>query len=213
MPQAKNSPRYEQQRLQATQAAAIVFAEKGFHGASTADIASQLGIKQGSLYYYFKSKDEALFEVCMLGMSDYLRRMEAIASSQQSFEARLFASISAHLGRYREKNEALKVYNDERLYLSDEHRVELKALGSRYRQLLQGIFDQGVSEGVLRPEIDTHFAALAVIGLCNSWGSHIVREPELDIFDTVQKCTDLVLHGLSQSHQQESNPNRYLSGS
>jgi len=213
MPQAKNSPRYEQQRLQATQAAAIVFAEKGFHGASTADIASQLGIKQGSLYYYFKSKDEALFEVCMLGMSDYLRRMEAIASSQQSFEARLFASISAHLGRYREKNEALKVYNDERLYLSDEHRVELKALGSRYRQLLQGIFDQGVSEGVLRPEIDTHFAALAVIGLCNSWGSHIVREPELDIFDTVQKCTDMVLHGLSQNHQQESNPNRYLSGS
>jgi AcrR family transcriptional regulator len=213
MPQAKKSPRYEHQRLQATKAAAIVFAEKGFHGASTADIASRLGIKQGSLYYYFKSKEEALFEVCMLGMSDYLRRMEAIASSQQSFEARLFASISAHLGSYREKNEALKVYNDERLYLSDEQRVELKALGSRYRQLLQGIFDQGKAEGTLRPDIDSHFAALAAIGLCNSWGDHIVREPGLDIFDTVQKCTELLLHGLSQQHRHETNLNRHSSGS
>lgn len=197
MPNRKTSSRYQEQRLQATKAAAAVFAEKGFHGASTADIAARLDIKQGSLYYYFKSKDEALFEVCMLGMTDYLRRMESIAGSQQPFEARLLASISAHLGSYREKNEALKVYNDERLYLSAEQRVGLKALGSRYRQLLQGIFDQGKDEGVLRPDMDSHFAALAVIGLCNSWGDHIVRDPELDIFDIVQQCTELLLHGLS----------------
>ncbi len=200
MPHSKNSARYVQQRLLATKAAAAVFAEKGFHGSSTADIAAGLGIKQGSLYYYFKSKDEALFEVCMLGMSDYLRRMEIIAGSQQPFAARLLACISAHLGSYREKNEALKVYNHERLYLSEEQRVGLKILGSRYRQLLQGIFQQGIEEGVLRPDVDAHFAALAVIGLCNSWGDHIVRDPELDIFDTVQKCTDLLMHGLS--HQQ-----------
>ncbi len=202
MPASEISSRYEQQRLQATKAAAAVFAEKGFHGATTADIAAKMGIKQGSLYYYFKSKDEALFEVCMLGMGDYVRRMEAIAGSQQPFAARLLASISAHLGSYREKNEALKVYNDERLYLSPEQRVSLKALGSRYRQLLQGIFDQGVAEGALRQDIDTHFAALAVIGLCNSWGDHIVRDPEFDIFDIVQQCTELLLHGLAV------NPNR-----
>lgn len=208
MPEIKNSVRYEQQRLQATKAAATVFAEKGFHGASTADIATRLGIKQGSLYYYFKSKDEALFEVCMLGISDYVRRMEYIAGSQQPFEARLLASISAHLGSYREKNEALKVYNDERLYLSAKQRVGLKALGSRYRQLLQGILDQGIEEGALRPDVDTHFAALAVIGLCNSWGAHIVRDPELDIFDTVQQCTELLLHGMSSNqHRSRSESN------
>jgi AcrR family transcriptional regulator len=206
MPNSKNSSRYQQQRLQATKAAAAVFAAKGFHGASTADIAARIGIKQGSLYYYFKSKDEALFEVCMLGMSDYLRRMESIAGSQQPFAARLLSCISAHLGSYREKNEALKVYNDERLYLSAEQRVGLKTLGSRYRQLLQGIFDQGIAEGALRPDVDTHFAALAVIGLCNSWGDHIVRDPELDIFDIVQQCTELLLHGLTSNHQSNHQP-------
>ena len=31
--------------------------------------------------------------------------------------------------------------------------------------------------------------------MCNGWGDIIVREPELDIFDLIQKCTDLVLNG------------------
>ena len=61
--------KYQQQRVAAIRAAASVFADKGFHGATTKDIATQLGIKQGSLYYYFKSKVEALHEVCLLGKS------------------------------------------------------------------------------------------------------------------------------------------------
>ncbi len=199
MQSSPHSARYEQQRLEAIKAAAAEFAEHGFHGASTASIARRIGIKQGSLYYYFKSKDEALFEVCMLGIRDYVRRMEAIATSDQPFEARLLAAVSSHLGSYREKNEALKVYNAERLYLSEDERTELKRRGSRYRQLLEGIFEQAKEEGRLRPVVDCHFAALAVIGLCNSWGELIVRDPELEIFDLAQQCTDMLLHGFGQN--------------
>ena len=42
------------------QAAAKVFAERGYHGATTQDIADVLGIRQASLYYYFPSKEVAL---------------------------------------------------------------------------------------------------------------------------------------------------------
>jgi AcrR family transcriptional regulator len=159
-----------------------------------------MGIKQGSLYYYFRSKDEALFEVCMLGIGDYVRRMEQIAANEQPFEAKLLATIAAHLGGYREKDEALKVYNTERLYLSEVERKDLKREGSRYRQLLEGIFEEGVAHGAVRKSVDCHFAALAVIGLCNSWGELIVRNRELDIFDVVQKCTDLFLNGFSDKN-------------
>lgn len=198
MQQEKDRSKYEQQRLEATKSAAAEFAEKGFYGASTAGIARRMGIKQGSLYYYFKSKEEALFEVCMLGIGDYVRRMESIAGNDQPFEAKLLATISAHLSGYREKNEALKVYNAERLYLGPDERKELKQLGSRYRRLLEGVFEQAVSNGVLRDSVDCHFAALAVIGLCNSWGELIVRDADLDIFPLVQNCTDLFLNGFSQ---------------
>lgn len=195
---AANSARYHQQRQEAIKAAAAVFSDKGFHGASTKDIAERMGIKQGSLYYYFRSKEEALGEVCLFGLEDYVERMEKIAKSAQPFEAKLLATLTSHLSSFRDKNEALKVYADERLYLPEDKRTPLKELGSHYRQLLEGIFEEGIRQGVIRESIDCHFAALAVIGICNAWGELIVRDDELDTFDIIQKCTDLLLQGLSE---------------
>lgn len=198
MAATEDNNRYTQQRQRAIRSAASVFAEKGFYGASTKDIAEHMGIKQGSLYYYFKSKEDALGEVCRFGIEDYVERMKSIAASDQPFESKLMATVTSHLTSYREKNEALKVHNDERLYLPEEKRATLKELGSNYRQQLEGIFEEGVASGTLRRSLDCHFAAQAVIGMCNAWGDIIVREPELDLFDTIQKCTDLVLNGFRE---------------
>jgi AcrR family transcriptional regulator len=195
--------RYQHQRRQAIRAAASVFAEKGFHGASTRDIAAHMGIKQGSLYYYFKSKEEALGEVCRYGIEEYVQHMASIAESDQPFETKLMATITSHLTSYRERNEALKVHNDERLYLPEEKRADLKKLGSGYRQQLEGIFEEGVASGALRQSLDCHFAAQTVIGMCNGWGDIIVREPDLDLFDTIQKCTDMILNGFRERRTTE----------
>jgi AcrR family transcriptional regulator len=200
--------KYDQQRHAAIRSAAAVFAEKGFHGSSTRDIAEHLGIKQGSLYYYFKSKEEALGEVCLLGIQDYVQHMASIAAGEQSFEAKLVATVTSHLTSYREKNEALKVYNDERLYLPEEKRRKLKELGSGYRQQLEQIFEEGIETGAVRSSIDCHFAAQAVIGMCNAWGDLIVRDPELDLFEIIQKCTDLLINGFMErrkSNRKENN--------
>ena len=197
MPQVA-SEKYQQQRAHAIRAAAAVFADKGFHGASTKDIAERIGIKQGSLYYYFRSKEEALSEVCLYGIEDYVHRMDGIAAGSQPFEVKLLATVTAHLSSYRERNEALKVHNDERLYLPPARRKKLHELGSRYRKSLQGVFAEGVKNGELRESIDCRFAAQAVIGICNAWGDIIVREPELDLFDITQKCVDLLLNGFGE---------------
>jgi hypothetical protein len=123
--------------------------------------------------------------------------MESIAANRQPFEAKLLATISSHLSSYRSTNEALKVYNDERLYLSAEKRRNLKELGSTYRELLEGIFDEAIRDGAVRNDVDSHFAAQAVIGICNAWGDLIVRDPDLDIFELTQKCTNLLLRGFA----------------
>ena len=36
------------------------------------------------------------------------------------------------------------------------------------------------------------------IGICNAWGDLIVRDPQLDLFDVIQKCTDLLLNGFRE---------------
>ena len=195
-PETRNE-KYEQSRLEAIRAAAGVFADKGYHGASTRDIAERLGIKQASLYYYFDSKEEALAEVCLYGISDYVSRMDDIAAGDRAFDAKLMAIVNSHLSSYREKNEALKVYNDERHYLPEEKRTELKKSGSHYREMLESLLEEEKSCGRLRTNLDCHFAAQSVISICNGFGELIVRDPELDIFDLTQKCTDLLLQGIS----------------
>ncbi len=186
----------------AIKAAASVFARKGFHGASTRDIADELGIKQGSLYYYFKSKEEALGEVCVLGLEGYVRRMEQIAAARQTPREKLTAAVASHLSSYREKNEALKVHNDERLYLPEAKRGRLKELGSHYRELLEKVIEEGQASGDFRKGLDSHFAAQTVIGLCNAWGEQIVRNDDIEIFELTQKCADLLLLGLSSTDRQ-----------
>ena len=190
------TPRYAGKKQQALEAAATVFAEKGYHGATTQDIAEQMGIQQGSLYYYFKSKEQALQQVCEYGFEHFVLQTQAIFEREESFETKLYSIVAAHLSRYRKRNNALKVHNDQRLYLPVERRARLKQLGSQYREQLESVLQQGVEQGVLRPGIDAHFAAYSVIGLCNAWGLNLIRDEHLDLVQVIDRCVDLLLRGV-----------------
>ena len=190
-----HTEKYETQRREAIRSAAAVFADKGYHGSSTRDIAEYMGIKQGSLYYYFKSKEDALSEVCLYGMQDYVDRMYSISASDQTFREKLVATITSHVTKYREKNEALRVYNAERLYLPESKRTRLKELGTGYRQQLEQIFAEGKKNGEVRDSVDCQFPAHAVIGMCNAWGEFIDRHPDMDLFQLIDNCVDLLVNG------------------
>lgn len=190
-----DNSKYLRKKLVAIEAAANVFADKGFHGATTQDIAAEMGIQQGSLYYYFKSKEQALQDVCEYGFEHYVARMQKICAKEQPFEAKILAIVTSHLSNYRSKHSAMKVHNDQRLYLPVERRVKIKKLGSQYRDLLEQVLADGIKQGVLRHDLDTHFIAYSIIGICNSWGSYLVRDESLDLFDTIEQCSDLILHG------------------
>lgn len=187
---------YLEKRQHAIAAAAEVFADKGYHGASTADIAKKIGIRQGSLYYYFNSKEEALEEVCLLAMANYIQGMEDAIASHQTFADKLLAMIRLHLGSYREGGEALKVHNEQRFYLPEVRRARIKKDGQRYREMLQRLFEEQFIEGALMAKIDCQFVAQSVIGLCNAWGSRIARDSKLDLDLLSKKCLRLILRGV-----------------
>src|SRR5436190_13750722 len=79
------------------EAAARVFAERGFHGATTQDIADVLGIRQASLYYYFSSKEAALELVCLKGVEGFFEAAKIIAARPESARKRLTSLINSHL--------------------------------------------------------------------------------------------------------------------
>jgi hypothetical protein len=130
--------------------------------------------------------------------------MTEIVASDRSFEAKLAATVASHLFSYKERSEALKVYNDERLYLPAPKRRKLRALGTKYRQQLESIFVAARKDGIVRNSVDPHFSAHAVIGLCNSFGDLIVRHREPDVKETIRRCTDLLINGFVGKLEEEN---------
>ena len=74
--------------------AATAFAEKGYLGASTNDIADRLGVRQASLYYYFPSKEAALAAICELGVKDFIANLREIIARPASRRRRSCARRS-----------------------------------------------------------------------------------------------------------------------
>src|SRR4051794_26547784 len=61
-------------------AAARIFREKGYHGASVRDIAESVGLLKGSLYHYIRSKEELLARLFDGALEGTVRELDAIAS-------------------------------------------------------------------------------------------------------------------------------------
>ena len=101
------------------EAAARVFAERGFHGATTQDIADVLGIRQASLYYYFPSKEVALELVCLDGVEGFFEAAKAIAAGPGSAGERLERLIRSHISPLLDRGDFVKVFLNERQYPAD----------------------------------------------------------------------------------------------
>src|SRR5438105_15645803 len=90
-------PSVRQRLSQVIDAAAKVFALRGYHGASTQDIADVLGMRQASLYYYFDSKEAALEAVCRHGHAGYIESLLGIARSDASAAEKLAQALLHHI--------------------------------------------------------------------------------------------------------------------
>ena len=166
MPRPKKS---QPKRLEEIRdAAASVFAKKGFHGASTRDIADRLGIKQAGLYHYFKSKDAALMEVCRMGVEKFHDRARDIANTDLKADEKISAAIAAHMAPFHQMPDYVKVFLNERRYLSVDTAKPVTRLAANYEIVLQGMFEEGVQDKTFRSDLDCRLATLALLGLCNS---------------------------------------------
>src|SRR5215831_1793546 len=121
------------------EAAARVFAERGFHGATTQDIANVLGIKQASLYYYFTSKEAALELVCLKGVEGFFGAAKAIAARPESAGKRLSSLINSHLSPLVDRSDFVKVFLNERQYLPRESRRRIGRISRQLERIFEDV--------------------------------------------------------------------------
>jgi TetR/AcrR family transcriptional regulator, cholesterol catabolism regulator len=157
-------------------AAARVFAERGFHGATTQDIADVLGIRQASLYYYFPSKEGALELVCLHGVGGFFEVAKAIASGPGTAAEKLSRLIKAHLSPLVDRSDFVRVFLNERQHLPAENRRRIGKWSRGLERVFEDVLKEGVRRGEFRPDLDTRLAALATLGMANAVASWFRKE-------------------------------------
>ncbi|HEY7662420.1 MAG TPA: TetR/AcrR family transcriptional regulator [Xanthobacteraceae bacterium] len=162
----RSSPRRRAPEI--IEAAARVFAERGFHGASTQDIADVLGIRQASLYYYFASKEEALELVCLQGVAGYFEAAKAIASGKGTAADKLARLVKSHLSPLADRGDFVRVFLNERQHLPAESRRRIGKWSRGLERVFEEVLKEGVRRGEFRADLDTRLAVLALLGMANA---------------------------------------------
>lgn len=150
------------------EAAAKVFYEKGYDGASIQDIAERVKILKGSIYYYIQTKadlrDHLLVEVHSAGLAMISRLARAEGTALDKLEA----IIRAHVDYMHRNRAKTAVYLQEVRKLSAEKRAAL--LGPRhYRQVFDELIALGQAEGLILPHLDPKQAGRAMVASLNSY--------------------------------------------
>ena len=187
----------QKKRGKVVDAAARVFAERGFHGASTQDIADLLGMRQASLYYYFPSKEAALEEVCAVGAAGFLENAEEIAKSDGSPEEILNDLLVAHVMPLERKADYVQTFLNERKWLPTESRRRVGHMARRIEAIFERIIRDGVRSGAFRRDLNPRLTVLGLLGMMNAVPSWHDREKQ-SVGQIAETLAQLAIKGLSQ---------------
>ena len=189
------------------QAAALVFAQKGYNGASVADIAVQAGIGKGTVYEYFKSKEDLFFAVfqwfmqktgaaatvsiSVLGGS-VTQRLEALNESLMrlwedirhifALSMEFWAASSSSQMKERFKQAFRKGYGD-------------------FRLIVSSLIREGIRQGEFRADIDAEHIAAALVG---TWDALLLQawfDESFDPLKTSKNFLSVIIRGLLVERQ------------
>jgi TetR/AcrR family transcriptional regulator, cholesterol catabolism regulator len=180
-------------------AAARVFAERGYHGTSTQSIADVLGMRQASLYYYFPSKEAALEIVCLRGTDGFVEAAEAVVEGEGTPLQKLARLIAAHLAPVGTRHDYVKVFINERRYLPDASRRRLGRKTRRIERCFEEVILAGIADGSIRRDTDARLAMLAVLGMCNAVITWREADRERDLQEVAAGLARLIANGLANA--------------
>ena len=145
-------------------AAIDVFADRGFFNAQVADVARVAGVAAGTVYLYFRSKDDLLISIFERSMRDALTEVRASDGARADPCERLRRFARLHLGRLgRDRNLAVVFQVELRQSTKFMERFSATLL-REYLGLIRSAIADGQTRGVFRPDISPTVAAKVFFG-------------------------------------------------
>ncbi|TGE31157.1 TetR/AcrR family transcriptional regulator [Desulfosporosinus sp. Sb-LF] len=144
-------------------AAIEAFAESGFHQCPVSKIARLAGVADGTIYLYFKNKEEVLIQVFQHRMGDFISSMRRELSHCETTEACLRTIVKAHFS-YMEQNRLLAIVTQLELRQSDPSvRLAINGPLLDYYSLIEEVIRQGIERKEV-PRQDIKVARQMIFG-------------------------------------------------
>jgi len=143
-----------------------LFREKGFHNTKMDDIAQAAGVGKGTLYEYFKNKQEIFDETCVEYVESIFGRIEEVSFMNVSFREKILILFNERKNTFNEEIDK----NPIDYIMSYKNIISEKILKSMFEHILEinkilvEIVDQGKSEGVVRKDIPSDTIVCSIVG-------------------------------------------------
>ena len=189
-----------EKRIRIIDAAIQVFAAKGYRSARVSDIAAEAGVADGTIYLYFRNKEDLLLSVFEEKMDVHLAELAKALVGVEGATNRIRAFAKHHFLQLKTHPAVAKVFQVElRLSHRFTHDYRPEKLWS-YLGVMGELVRQGQEEGVIRKDVDPFLIQWAFFGaideLCIQW---IVGQQtrEFDIDRASEEIVEIFLRGLA----------------
>lgn len=177
------------------EAAAQVFRQKGFHGASMADIAGAVNLQKASLYHHVSSKQEILLALLDHALELLFERISEVSSQPIPADRKLRKMVGAYLRILAENSDVAAVLLFEHRSLERKLRTRHIPNRDRFEVLWREVLTEGVRAKLFRCD-DPALTARAMLGILNWTLTWYRPDGDLTIDQIADQYADLLLKGL-----------------
>ncbi|MGK9252091.1 TetR/AcrR family transcriptional regulator [Paenibacillus humicus] len=184
---------------QILEAAQKVIAENGFHGSQVSKIAKEAGVADGTIYLYFKKKEDILISLFEERLGDLVGRFKARLEDTATADEALRAICEIHYSVLEQNINLAYVTQIELRQSSLELRKAIGLTVRPYIQLIEQILEKGVREGAFRDNLDVKLTRHLIFGAMDeAVSSWLISGQKFSLTAQVDKTVEFFLHGLKK---------------
>lgn len=177
------------------EAAAQVFRQKGFHGASMQDIAKAVNLQKPSLYHHVSSKQEILLALLDRALEMLLERISAISNQDIPPDKKFREMVRAYLQILAENTDLSAVLLFEHRSLERKQHARHVPNRDKFEALWRGVLEEGVAAKLFVSD-DPALTTRAILGILNWTITWYRPDGALEIDEIADYYSNLLLNGL-----------------
>ncbi len=177
-------------------AAVIVIAENGYHQSQVAKIAKQAGVADGTIYLYFKNKEDILVSLFQEKMGQFIDTIGEEIATENSASEKLLSLIEKHFALLAADRHLAIVTQLELRQSNKELRLRINEVLKGYLIVVDEIIKTGINSGEFSKDLDVRLARQMIFGTIDetvtTW---VMNEQKYDLVSLAKKVHLLLVRG------------------